>query len=71
VTGADGLTIVLRDPSSGDTITPRQARAGTWEVVVFFEPRVPSVVGTVDLAEGSSVSVKCSAAAHRCVLGGR
>ncbi len=68
VTGAQDLTVVLRDAATGRHIPPADASVGRFEVIAFFQPNVPTVVRVVDLVPGSVISVKCSAGAQRCVV---
>ncbi len=68
VEGADQMTVVLRDTTTGKSMPPRDAGVGTYEVVAFFEPNTPTIVKTVELGYGTVVTVKCSLAGTRCVV---
>jgi len=66
LSGADGITVVLRDLASGKTVQMRDATPGRYEVVAFFQPNTPTTIETLDLASGDDVQVRCTTS--RCVV---
>ena len=68
VEGADQMTVMLRDTTTGKSMVPRDVNVGTYEVIAFFEPNTPTIVKTVELAYGTVVTVRCSLAGKRCVV---
>jgi serine/threonine protein kinase len=67
---ARDMTVILKDASGRKATLGSGGRVtnGSYTVVAFFEPRVPTEVGHIEVTPGSSWSVRCLKNAARCIV---
>lgn len=64
-----GVTVRFLN-SHGTSTIPEKLTAGTYKVVAFFQPQVPTTVGTLSLKNGDSYQVRCSKSQSVCKIKG-